>query len=208
MGLNIHTLNMFFEMLDLLEIQDFNGLAICELGNLYVRNDVHPFLKARGIPLYKTAKELFSHFGFVDTSLDWNGKDGTLAVDLAKPINEDLNRKFDILINGGTAEHVYDQYHCWKNIHDLCKDGALVVSIGPLKGNWLKHSPWRYSLEFFDCLTFKNNYDLLERKVVNFKNQRGFDCHYVSFRKNSGQFISRELFINIWNKHHKEKMNE
>lgn len=205
MGLNIHTLEMFFEAADLLEIPTFKGLTVCELGNLYIRRCVHPLLKAQRIPLYKTAKELFTHLGMEDTSLDWNGRDGAQAVDLGKPA-ENLG-PFDVIINGGTAEHVYDQYECWRNIHNLCKDGGLVVSMGPLKGNWSKHSPWRYSLLFFDCLCFVNNYDLIERKVVNFKNQKGFDCHYVSFRKNTGQFISRELFIKIWNNHHKEKID-
>jgi SAM-dependent methyltransferase len=158
------------------------------------------------MPIFKTAKQLFCHLGMSDTSLDWNGKDGALSVDLGKPL-KNLGL-FDFIINGGTAEHVYDQYECWKNIHNLCKEGGLVVSVGPLADNWLKHSPWRYSLEFFDCLCFKNNYDLLERKVVNFKNQCGLDCHYISFRKNKGAFISKDVFVRIWNNHHKEKINE
>lgn len=206
MGLNIHTMNMLLEAVDLIGISSLKGLSICELGNLYVRDNMRPFLKENGIPLYKTAKKLFTHLGMKDTSIDWNGKDGAIALDLAKPINN--IGPFDIILNGGTAEHVYDQYECWKNIHNLCKVGGLVVSIGPLSGNWLKHSPWRYSLEFFDCLSFINNYDLLERKVVTFKNQRGLDFHYISFRKNMGQFISRELFVKIWNNHHKEQIGE
>ena len=206
MGLNIHTLEMLFDAMDLMEISSLEGLSICELGNLYIRNSVHPFLKARDIPLYKTAKELFIHLGMKDTSLDWNGKDGALPVDLAKPVKG--IGPFDIIMNGGTTEHVHDQYECWKNIHNLCKEGGLVVSIGPLSGNWLAHSPWRYSLGFFDCLSFINNYDLLERKVINFKMKKRFDCHYVSFRKNTGKFISRGLFTEIWNNHHKEKINE
>lgn len=205
MGLNIHTLKMFFDSVELLEINSLYNKSICELGNLYIRKCIHPYLKKNNIPIFKTAKQLFMYLGMQDVSLDWNGKDGALIVDLGKPI-KNLG-PFDFVINGGTAEHVYDQYECWKNIHNLCRDGGLVVSIGPLAGNWLKHSPWRYSLEFFDCLCFKNNYDLLERKIVNFKNRKGFDCHYISFRKNKGDFILKDTFIKIWNNHQKEKIN-
>ncbi len=204
MGLNMHTMNMLLEALDLVEISSFEGLSICELGNLYVRDCVHPFLKDRDIPLYKTAKELFTHLGMKDTSLDWNGQDGALPVDLSKPVKN--IGTFDIIMNGGTAEHVYDQYECWRNIHNLCKEYGLVVSIGPLSGSWLNHSPWRYSLKFFDCLSFINNYDLLERRMLSFEDRADLDCHCVSFRKGAGRFMSRELFIKIWNNHHKEKM--
>jgi outer membrane protease len=207
MGLNIRTLNMIYEVLDILEIYKFKGLNICELGNLQIRKDVHPFLKANGIPLYKSAKEYFTHIGFNDTSIDWNGKDGALSLDLGKPINNKFNKKFDILINGGTTEHVYNQYECWKNIHNICKENAVIFSVGPLAGNWLKHSPYRYSLEFFEHLSIENNYDLLEKKVVNFKKKKGFDCHYISFKKNGGEFISEELFIKIWNNHNEEIKN-
>jgi hypothetical protein len=206
MGLNIHMIKILFEMMDILEIYEFKDLNICELGNLYIAKDLYPFLKSKGIPLYHLAKDLFIHLGFNDTSIDLNGKDGALSINLGMSIKNNLKQKFDIVINGGTTEHVDNQYFCWKNIHDLCKKGALIISVTPLDGNMFNHSFWRYSLGFFNCLAFVNNYDLLERKVIALKKKKGFDCSYLCFRRNDGEFISRELFVKIWNNNNEVKM--
>jgi len=196
MGLNIHMLKMLFKQISM---DKCKGLNICELGNLYVAEDVHPFLISHGIPLCHTAKELFNHFGFNDISIDLNGKDGALPLDLGKPIKK-FRGKFDVLINGGTTEHVDNQYICWKNIHNLCKENALVVSVVPLNGNMINHKSWRYSLKFFNDLADVNKYKVLQSRIISLNPEKlDMNCVYFSFRRNSGKFIRKRRFVKIWN---------
>ena len=177
------------------------GLNLCELGNLYVADDMIDFLKEKKVPKYKTAKDVFTYLGFNDTSIDLNEKDGAIGIDLSKPIrDEKLIGKFDILINGGTTEHVENQYMCWKNVHKLCKENGLVISAVPLQGNMKNHSPWRYSKRFFKNLIKRNNYSLIGMSIIGLKQEKGYDCIYVSFEKTDSKFINRNTFVNIWNK--------
>lgn len=208
MGLNLYTLNMLLDAVNAESLNDLSGKRLCELGNLLVRSDVNGFLKSKGLPSFKTVKQLFTYFGIDDVSLDINGKNGALKTNLGKPIiDKSLLNSFDLLLNGGTAEHVRNQYECWNNVYNLCRVEAIIVSIGPLEGNWPGHSPWHYTSAFFKELAYECNYNMIENKIVNFKKQEGFDCCYVAMRKtdNAG-FVSREQFVEMWNELHEKKI--
>src|ERR1041384_5416258 len=59
-------------------------------------------------------KSVFEAMGIRHVSVDWNGKDGALPLDLRQPLN--LGR-FDMVTNFGTSEHVEDnQKAVWRNI--------------------------------------------------------------------------------------------
>ncbi len=209
MAFNLDMLNMLFDATNTRSLSELSGKRLCELGNLFVRPDVNVFLESKGLPTFAVAKELFTYFGIDDVSIDLNGKNGALKIDLGKPITDkSLLNSFDLLINGGTTEHVYDQYECWNNVHNLCKVEAIVVSLGPLEGNWRGHSPWHCSLEFFKKLADECNYDTIENRIGNFKG-KGFDCYYVVTRKkDDASFVSRKWFVEMWNELHIKKIEE
>ena len=123
------------------------GDSMLELGN-----------KRKGpVMVYKT---IFERLGFRHVSVDMNGRDGALKLDLRKPL--DLGT-FDMVTNIGTSEHVseddYDgQVVCWRNIVEAMHIGSVLVSVGPQKGasKWLRHGRWYPQPAFFHELADLN----------------------------------------------------
>ena len=145
------------------------------------------------------AKMYFSSIGINHTSIDTNGKDGALPLNLADPTTSKKYNNFDILTNFGTSEHVYDQYECWKNIHNFIKTGGVFCHAVPATGYWYRHGScyaW-HDESFFKGLATLNNYEILDL------GRRGSPLHdYVKIfcnlkKKNNNDFISREEFSKL-----------
>jgi len=115
------------------------GESMLELGN-----------KRKNKMLYK---DVFQRLGFRHVSVDMNGLDGALKLDLRKPLNLGT---FDMVTNIGTSEHVSQhdfngQIACWRNIVEAMHIGSVLVSIGPLQGSpkWLRHGRWYAQPQFY-----------------------------------------------------------
>lgn len=119
------------------------GTTLLELGNK--RND-------KG-----TYKAYFETVGIKHTSVDWNGLDGALKLDLRQPLNLG---QFDMVTNIGTTEHVSEQKPVWENIHNACKLGGVISSVTPLEGNWWWHGEWYPRMEFFEQFAKLNGYEI------------------------------------------------
>lgn len=122
------------------------GNRMLELGN-----------KKNPDGVYKT---YFESIGIDHTSIDTNGQDGALPLDLRKPINLD---PFDMVTNIGTTEHVSDQKGVWENIHNLTKVGGVIASLTPMEGDWWWHGVYYPRTEFFEAFS-DNGYkiDIIE----------------------------------------------
>ena len=156
MGLNTKLLDYSMEILKN-EGFSIKGLKMCELGNQY--------LFVEGIQ-FRTAKEYFLSIGVEHTSIDINGQDDALVYNLAKPINDlKLLGNFDVVTNYGTTEHVYNQYECFRNIHNFCRIGGLFIHVGPLVGSWPFHCENYYYPLFFAKLAEKNNYRIIRNEI-------------------------------------------
>lgn len=96
-------------------------------------------------------KDWFKSRGWQHTSVDINGLDGALALDLRKPLGLGV---FSVVTNFGTTEHVGDQLEeqeaVWKNIYDSC--GGVFLSVTPLPGDWPRHGLWYPKQEFYHTL--------------------------------------------------------
>ena len=114
------------------------GKRMLELGN-----------KKNADGVYKT---YFESLGIDHTSIDWNGQDGALNLDLRQPVKLD---PFDMVTNIGTTEHVDDQEAVWRNIHNLTNVGGVIASLTPLEGDWWWHGEYYPRAEFFQ--EFSNN---------------------------------------------------
>jgi SAM-dependent methyltransferase len=97
-------------------------------------------------------KHYFESLGMDHTSIDWNGLDGALKLDLREPLSLP---PFDMITNIGTTEHVDNQEGVWRNIHNLCKVGGVIASWTPLEGDWWWHGVYYPRPEFFE--QFKEN---------------------------------------------------
>jgi len=192
MGLRKDHLEYLFEMFKLAGYEKFDGLKMCELGNQTLRGSGVEYGVSNGFAACKTGKELFTCFGFKHTSIDVNGKDGALPIDLAKPILDSNLLNFDVLTNSGTTEHVSDQFECFKNIHNLCKESGVFIHMVPSvkyrnassTGGITSHGLYNYSFDFFRDLAILCGYKILDeriiRRLVSVTMQKTSDNHFIS----------------------------
>jgi hypothetical protein len=148
-----------------LEFFQPNGLSMFELGN-------QRFIGGE----FSTGKQHFEHHGMLHTSVDINGEDGALPLDLRKPeLFYDFRCRYDVLTNLGVTEHVepiINQYECFSIIHDVVRPGGIMIHMVPdveeldVSGAWTKHCNIYYQKEFFTELTEACNYTILENKVI------------------------------------------
>ena len=151
------------------------------------------------LPAFKSYLE---KIGVSHTSIDLNGKHGSLQ----KDITGDLKYlgKFDILTNFGSSEHVAPlstQYKCFKNFHQLCKVGGYMIHYVPPVGKWINHAPAHYYNDFFIQLGKANNYKTIyyeEMDVSNlisiifqkqedntFMEEKDFPLKYIKWKNNN-----------------------
>ncbi len=100
-------------------------------------------------------KRHFQALGIEHTSVDWNGEDGALALDLRQPLNLGV---FDMVTNIGTSEHVDDQAAVWENMNRAA--GKVLVCITPSPCNWPGHGLFYPSEAFYSELADLNGFTL------------------------------------------------
>lgn len=151
---------------------EFNNLKMCELGNQLIYD------KYKG---FSVAKQYFKSLGIEHTSIDWNGKNGALVLDLNEPI--DIGQ-FDVVTNLGVTEHIENHRQCWENIHNLTKPGGIIISIAPKKGNYVKHKCYRwYDIKWFHNHAKEKGYKILDIGIINPKRKQGFDAIKCTFKR-------------------------
>ena len=72
---------------------------------------------------------------------------------------------FDVVLNFGTTEHIFNQWNCFEIIHDSVKTGGIIYCILPLNG-YLTHGYYCYTPLFFRDLARANDYELIELFLV------------------------------------------
>lgn len=72
------------------------------------------------------------------TAIDINPPiyDHWLQVDLNEPFAHD--RRYGVVINNGTAEHIFDQANFYRTMHELTAPGGVMLHWGPCVG-WYDH---------------------------------------------------------------------
>jgi len=159
------------------------NIKICELGNQRMKWHVDAI-----------AKTFFLNNGATEhVSIDTNGHNGALPLDLSKDllqIHPEWKGHFDLITNWGTAEHVnLGIYECYKNIHNLCREGGIIVNDGPPFGCCPWHSPYHYRAHFFPELAKKCGYKTLL-----------FDARMVPGRRGCKEAKDRTLVISVFQK--------
>jgi hypothetical protein len=109
------------------------------------------------------ANLLYSCLGLTKyTSIDASGGNGALAFDLNRDLNGDYqySEAFDLVTNLGTSEHCFNQYAVFKNMHDLCNKGGLMIHALTVQGN-VNHGFYNYHPRFVADLAAANHYDIV-----------------------------------------------
>jgi hypothetical protein len=186
MGINDELLGYMLRNIDNCGI-NINGCRMVELGNQH-------FKGSDGKDTGRAAKNYFQSFGVDHVSIDTNGKDGALNIDLQKEITDtNLVGTFDVLTNFGTIEHVRQQYPCWLNVHNLVKKGGIFIHVTPRVGHWGNHGIYRYSRSFFQKLSEACEYVILENFVMPYRPKKDFVCCSM-IKKADNKFVSNAVF--------------
>jgi len=185
-GIEVHEYeNHVIEQLGL----DWSDIALCELGNQKIK------YRSPRIP----AKKYYYALGVREhVSIDINGKNKALSLDLDYPVPSYLRNRFDVLTNYGTIEHINNQYQVFKNMHDMCKtEGVMIHSLPPV-GHWPGHARYYYTEIGIQQLAELCQYDIIG-DIRRIKKKRGEDNDLLcaAFRKTRGEFVSYAEFMNI-----------
>ncbi|MBF0354394.1 MAG: hypothetical protein HQL43_04055 [Alphaproteobacteria bacterium] len=100
-------------------------------------------------------------------AIDLNGTPEALQLDLTDPL--ELGETFDICINNGTAEHVFDIANFFRTMHKATRPGGLMFHEAPMTG-WLDHGFYNFQPTFFFDLAAANAYQIIGIFVCDLKN--------------------------------------
>jgi len=121
-----------------------------------------------------STEDYFKSVGFKEyKSIDINGAYNSLQFDLNKNILEtySYNEKYDLVINNGTGEHVFNQYALFLNFHNLTKLNGIMLNILPFI-DWINHGFYNFNPIFFADLAASNNYEIIK---ISLANRNGFE---------------------------------
>jgi hypothetical protein len=139
--------------LELMRPHLFKGAKILELGN-----------KKNSIGVYK---DYLTACGYVHVSVDINGLDGALALDLREPVVPALLARglpvvYDMLTNSGVTEHVLtDQQAVWRNCYELVRVGGVQVHVSPAANHWMRHGFYHPTEQFYRVMAKQNGMRVL-----------------------------------------------
>lgn len=163
----------------------YKGLKWCEFGN-------------QGHYQGGSAKRVYEERGVQHTSFDLNGLDGALPIDLGQPMPIIYINQFDVVTNYGTIEHINNQFQAFKNIHDICRKGGIMIQLLPLVENWPNHGRYHYSENFVKKLAQLCNYRIVEYDIFSSLPRPLSKIIAVAYIKSkNNEFITKEDFYQI-----------
>jgi hypothetical protein len=107
------------------------------------------------------ARDFWTWLGIDYAAIDVDGSPGSIPLDLNfdEPPSE-FHGKYHLVTNFGTTEHVANQLHAFKVIHDLTAVGGVMIHNVPAQGMF-NHGLINYNPKFFLMLARSNNYRIL-----------------------------------------------
>lgn len=96
---------------------------------------------------------------------------GSLKLDLNHPI--ELNDQFDVVVNHGTAEHIFNIANVFRLMHDSTKCGGLMIHESPFTG-WVDHGFYCLQPTLFWDLASANQYEIVGVWVEHLKSRTHF----------------------------------
>jgi hypothetical protein len=91
-------------------------------------------------------------------AVDLQGTTTALRLDLNVPIS--LDRRFGVVINHGTAEHIFNIAQVFATMHHYTLPGGLMIHESPFTG-WIEHGFYNLQPTLFFDLAAANHYGLL-----------------------------------------------
>jgi hypothetical protein len=94
---------------------------------------------------------------------DYEGAD--YIHDLNNPIPDELNEMFDVVIDGGTMEHLFNTKQCLENITKMTKIGGTIIHLSP-SNNTAGHAFYQFSPDLFFDYYFVNKFKKIKGMYV------------------------------------------
>jgi len=108
------------------------------------------------------AGELFEKAGMHYVSFDIAQGYKTTVLDLNRALlPSEFRGRFDLVLNFGTTEHIFNQLNAFKIIHEALKVGGFVYHQLPASG-FTDHGYFTYTGRFFFDLAGFNDYEIVE----------------------------------------------
>ncbi|WP_299425006.1 methyltransferase domain-containing protein [uncultured Shimia sp.] len=94
------------------------------------------------------SETFFHKIGFenVDSMDVSDFENATIVQDLADWVPKKLHKKFDVIYDGGTCEHVFDLPTAFRNIDRMLKPGGVMIGHSPCNG-WINHGFYQITPE-------------------------------------------------------------
>ena len=130
-----------------------------------------------------STKDFFKSVGFLDYfSIDINGAYNSYKLDLNKDISQTykFHEEFDLVINNGTGEHVFNQHSVFLNMHNITKKDGLMLNILPFI-DWINHGFYNFNPIFFGDLAASNSYQISK---ISFANRNGAEIELKELDQN------------------------
>jgi hypothetical protein len=142
-------------------------------------------------------KTLLRTLGFAPVnivSLDYSGFEGAdLILDLNEPVPEHLHGQFDLVVDGGTIEHVFSVKDSLFNVARFCKVGGYVVHFSP--ADYLNHGFVNLNAEVFRAFYSANGFQVNALKYIALPNHPGkADEHYLEFEPSQLPFSLQPFY--------------
>ena len=116
-----------------------------------------------------STKDFITKIGFNNyNSIDLNGAYESFKFDLNKDIctEYNFNSKYDLVINNGTGEHVFNQHSLFLNIHNLTKTNGIMLHVLPFI-DWINHGFYNFNPIIFGDLAASNKYEIIKISLAN-----------------------------------------
>lgn len=124
---------------------------------------------------------LFDQFEARCHSIDVSDyEDATFVWDFQEPIGpEEDFEPYDLILDFGTVEHIYDIARVYENIDQLLAPGGMYVGVNGRTG-WNSHGLFQFTPEFSFTLANKLGYNL-ESWTVEYGTENPYWYHYITY---------------------------
>jgi hypothetical protein len=110
--------------------------------------------------------ELLALTNFDYQAIDIFAAPKTRIVDLNfERLPRDLRGRFDLVMNFGTAEHVFNQFGVFRALHEAARVGGHIYNQLPVAG-FINHGYYTYHPRFFGDLAAANGYSILKMQYT------------------------------------------
>lgn len=92
------------------------------------------------------------------TAIDLYGSENALHLDLNLPVK--IEDQFDLCLDFGTAEYVFNTHQFFKSVHELTKPGGVMAHGTSLSG-WFTQGLYSFKPSFYWQLAKANQYQIL-----------------------------------------------